>query len=897
MMKEKTPQEQMAAARQVELLTNALKGASTEGYWLNVSGRLSPRIYPKGATLSPFNSLTLMLDADNHGYSTALYTTFSEARKRNESVLKDERSVPMNWYRWDSYVSKHNEKDIISRDDYRSLPPVQQEQYKAVRKREIHALFNVEQTTLPHVDEKEFEKLRQQYGGITDRGNILAEERQTRSAVNRFREQISQNLVPIRKSTTGTAAYDTGKDAVYIPDQKHFGNYMDYVQELVRQVVSATGHRERMSREGMVMNGGKAPSSYALRYEYLIAEIASGLKMAEFGLPAKLSPESREMVEYWTEELKENPCLIDAVESDVNNALDVIRKAEQGERIESAHDRNKQQTEDLREQKEGRQQVSAADALVLQDILRKGGMEIGDRNFPGGQDDKREFLARFDGLGHYDRLTQDALSNARMQHDDPELVNIAYTQASDSAACIHRLCSEWMPQEWEEKGAHVIADDINAIPDKRSREFVVVLDKNTGIADVVLPTSARSGGDVVMQNGDRRNYWLSPDEVMTADERKEAGARVVSHTIPGFNKEKIAAALTARGASYVRFFNRDGQLRYHPDDSYFADKQVYSARLDGREIRNITAFDVSEAVSRATEVRFERIQMLRDDTGGWALYLKPESEPSFSIRPDKNDINRFFSTVKQDDRVAAGAVRNELAQKYYALAQAEPSLKIDLFGAMPDGIDPLRIKRVNVFKSKDDKILCVPVIDGIEKVQPREVSKQQWQRMWVAEDLAQYKTCLAANLFADILIQKSEEKAVERQHDEDTAIVCPDVATVRPELHQYESMKEKHPDAVLLFRLGDRYEAYQEDVPRMEKTLGLAKSEYGSTQEGNFAVKVSFPADMLDSYLPKLVRSGARVAICEGMESMSESRKASMSLPHNTVKGVENMERHTGLRM
>lgn len=51
-MKEKTPQEQTAAARQVELLSNALNGASTEGYWLNVSGRLSPRIYPKGATLA-----------------------------------------------------------------------------------------------------------------------------------------------------------------------------------------------------------------------------------------------------------------------------------------------------------------------------------------------------------------------------------------------------------------------------------------------------------------------------------------------------------------------------------------------------------------------------------------------------------------------------------------------------------------------------------------------------------------------------------------------------------------------------------------------------------------------------------------------------------------------------
>lgn len=896
-MKEKTPQEQTAAARQVELLSNALNGASTEGYWLNVSGRLPPRIYPKGASVSPFNSLTLMLDADSHGYSTALYTTFSEARKRDESILKDERSVPMNWYRWDSYVNKHDERDIISRDDYRNLHPVQQEQYKAVRKREIHSLFNVEQTTLPHVDEKEFEKLRQQFGGRTDRGNILAEERLARSTVNRFREQISQNLVPVRKSTTGTAAYDSGKDAVYIPDQKHFGNYMDYVQELVRQVVSATGHRERLSREGMVMNGGKAPSSGALHYERLIAEIASGLKMAEFGLPAKLSPESRGMVEYWTEELKENPCLIDAVESDVNNALDVIRKAEQGERMESAHNRNRQQTEGLREQEEGRPQVSAADALVLQDILRKGGMEISDRNFPGGPDDKREFLARFEGLAHYEKQTREALDDARLQHDDPELVNIAYTQAAGSAARIHRLCTEWLPQEWEEKGAHVIADDINAVPDKHSREFVVVLDRNTGIADVVLPTSARSGGDVVMPNGDRRNYWMSPDEVLTADERRDAGARVVSHTIPGFNKEKIAAALMAQGASYVRFYNKDGQLRYHPDDSYFADKQVYSAKFDGKEIRNVSAFDVREAVRRATEVRFDRIQMLRDDDGGWALYLKPENEPSFSIRPDKNDINRFFSTVKQDDRVAAGAVRNELAQKYYALAQAKPDLKVDLFGSMPDGIDPLRIKRVNVFKSKDDKILCVPVIDGIDKVQPREVSKQQWQRMWVAEDVAQYKTCLAANLFADLLMQKSEEQAIEKQQDEDAAVVRPDVAAVRPELQRYEALKEKHPDVVLLFRNGGNYEAYQDDVPRMEKTLGLEKIEFGDQREDSHTVKVSFPTDMLDVYLPKLVRSGARVAICDAAENISAGRKAGMSLPQNAISGAENMERHTGIRM
>ena len=110
-------------------------------------------------------------------------------------------------------------------------------------------------------------------------------------------------------------------------------------------------------------------------------------------------------------------------------------------------------------------------------------------------------------------------------------------------------------------------------------------------------------------------------------------------------------------------------------------------------------------------------------------------------------------------------------------------------------------------------------------------------------------------------------------------------------------MKEKHPDVILLFRHGGNYEAYQDDVPSMEKTLGLEKIEFGNQREDTHAVKVSFPTDMLDVYLPKLVRSGARVAICDAVENISADRKASMSLPQNAVSGAENMERHTGIRM
>lgn len=69
-----------------------------------------------------------------------------------------------------------------------------------------------------------------------------------------------------------------------------------------------------------------------MKQERLVVEIASGIKMLELGLPARLTEESRKMVDYWNRELKENPILIDALESDVNNALEVIHKAEKDEK-------------------------------------------------------------------------------------------------------------------------------------------------------------------------------------------------------------------------------------------------------------------------------------------------------------------------------------------------------------------------------------------------------------------------------------------------------------------------------------------------------------------------------------------------------------------------------------
>ena len=57
--------------------------------------------------------------------------------------------------------------------------------------------------------------------------------------------------------------------------------------------------------------------------------------------------------------------------------------------------------------------------------------------------------------------------------------------------------------------------------------------------------------------------------------------------------------------------------------------------------------DVSEAVRRANEVGFDAVQMIQDDKNRWALYIKPENKEGYSVYPDKEDVNRFFSTLKQ----------------------------------------------------------------------------------------------------------------------------------------------------------------------------------------------------------------------------------------------------------
>ena len=118
--------------------------------------------------------------------------------------------------------------------------------------------------------------------------------------------------------------------------------------------------------------------------------------------------------------------------------------------------------------------------------------------------------------------------------------------------------------------------------------------------------------------------------------------------------------------------------------------------------------------------------------------------------------------------------------------------------------------------------------------------------------------------------------------------------TMSPFMKQYNELKAKHPEAILLFRVGDFYETYDEDAVKAGEILGITVTrKFNSKDKGSdgHALKMAgFPYHSLDTYLPKLIRAGVRVAICDQLDS--KVTKEYPSDEHKTDEVKEHEESH-----
>lgn len=328
-MAEENINKKTGAERQAEVLVAALERANKNGgTLLNAGQKAMPQFYDKTLRITPVNALIMAMHSDNGEFKTNSYTMFNETHDRSEAVKKGQKGVPFVWQNLNQYVNKDNAEDKISRAEYNSLADAEKAKYKVNPREDVYTVFNIDQTTMSHVHKEEYAKQVEQFGP-----NRPTDEKLLRSDVNKFIQSMKDNLVPIRKDATGIAHYDSKKDTLHIPAQKDFPSYADYVQEVTRQIVHATGVPQRLGREGLSVDGVKTPSEVQQHMEMLVEELASAHRMLELGMTAKMRPQTVEQLPNIISELKADPTMAQKVLHDVNRTVGMIKKAENGEKI------------------------------------------------------------------------------------------------------------------------------------------------------------------------------------------------------------------------------------------------------------------------------------------------------------------------------------------------------------------------------------------------------------------------------------------------------------------------------------------------------------------------------------------------------------------------------------
>lgn len=328
-MAEENINKKTGAERQAEVLVAALERANKNGgTLLNAGQKAMPQFYDKTLRITPVNALIMAMHSDNGEFKTNSYTMFNETHDRSEAVKKGQKGVPFVWQNLNQYVNKDNAEDKTSRAEYKSLADAEKAKYKVNPREDVYTVFNIDQTTMSHVHKEEYAKQVEQFGA-----NRPTDEKLLRMDVNKFIQSMKDNLVPIRKDATGIAHYDSKKDTLHIPAQKDFPSYADYVQEVTRQIVHATGVPQRLGREGLSVDGVKTPSEVQQHMEMLVEELASAHRMLELGMTAKMRPQTVEQLPNIISELKADPTMAQKVLHDVNRTVGMIKKAENGEKI------------------------------------------------------------------------------------------------------------------------------------------------------------------------------------------------------------------------------------------------------------------------------------------------------------------------------------------------------------------------------------------------------------------------------------------------------------------------------------------------------------------------------------------------------------------------------------
>lgn len=706
------------------LLFAALGLASEkDGVWMNRAQRQPAEFIHSHTPVTAYNSIMMTLNTDANKYKTNVYTFYKSAAENNLPVKRNEESLRFHWVNWD-YQNVMNHDDIITQKKYDTLSDEEKSFYAKHASRVEQHIYNVDQTIMNAKDHEAYGNLvktkgapfvkteektisvLQQYSDYQQKYPDIAVLGKTGDSYEIYGEKASE-VAKILNLEVGKKKMDGKELAVVSFPSRHLDTYLPKIIRSGHRVAICDSLKEQ--KVSVPVQDHTAILNKAYSTAKAVAD-QSGMKYERIMVvqDAKYDKEADKIVVSGMSEKT-----ADENHATLYKANDIYRAVVAAVGSENRLDRSGRNSflpEDDAKHEKLVQELAAGVLMTrhgLPAILSKESEKL----VPYWQ---RELTENPKMLGVLERDVNNAVET---------IDSILAKRKVDYKAIRGQMPGKILTENPERFS---ISSSLAKLPSMETKEMVVVLDKKHKTADIILP----------------------------------AGASIqVDNEVPGMNKKRIKTALGKMGVQEVSFYNAGGGLSLHESNDYYKGKEVTVSKLKQYELLTQQTVDLKDKLAPKKEVKFTVFEALPDDMGRYAFFIKPEKEPSFAVYPNKEHVNQFYSTLKSEEKAV---VHNALAKKYYELATKHPDIKVDVITPRKVDIGDAKIERICITAKRNDpkQHIIFATVNGERMHAP--VSKAQWNKMWLSEDMSDYKQRLAAVIF-EPFIKKEVKSDVHQQ--------------------------------------------------------------------------------------------------------------------------------------
>lgn len=736
------------------LLVGALSAAKqNEGIWMNKSQKGNAEFINTHTPITAYNNIMMNLNSDANKYKTNVYTYYNPAKENHMPVKQNEKGMEFHWTSW-GYQNAMDKDEVITSKQFDKLPDDEKSFYTKHATRVVQNIYNVEQTTMNANNHDAYVELLKTKGSQLSQNekeqkgkysSIMKQWKELKGKhpdalllfrIGDFYEMYKQDAKRGSEVLGITLTKMNGSKDFHLAGFPH--QALDtYLPKLIR-----AGERvaicDQLESKKTVSQGFDAKA--ILNKAYATAK--------EVAKQSGMQYERVMVLQDAKYDSKEDKIVVSGMKGEVGNekmaalykANDIYRAVVAATGTENRLDRS------------GRNNLLPEDDAKHEQLVRElaAGVMMARQGLPAILSKENEKL-----IPYWEREIK----------ENPKLLGIVERDVNNAVETIDNLVAKrkvdyeairgQLPgKTTENPSKYSISQDLAKLPNIETKEIVVVKDILRKEADVILP----------------------------------AGASLeVNNEVPGMRKDRITIALKKEGIDDVRFYNAGGSLGLNKPNSYFQGKEVTLNNLKQYELVPHHTLDVEKQAAPKKGVVIKNFQAIKDDNGRYAFFIKPENEPSFSVYPAKEHLNTFYNVIKTDKQAI---VHDALAQRYYEMATKHPDTKLDLITPKKVDVDMKLIERPSITSSAQDakQKLIFATING-QRVQAP-INKQQWQKMWLAEDMGAYKRALAAVIFEPMLKRGMEGEQSQQAVSESEKVEIKEKPA--PENKVQETVTETH---------------------------------------------------------------------------------------------------------